>query len=312
MQRSDEAIRRDVMRRVRSNPRLRNDDLSVAVEDRMVTVAGTVDTIREQREVMAAARRVRGVRDVSLDLSVTSVENAPVDLAEQVQARLESAGITDIEVNAAEGRVNLVGDIADPTQRQRAVRLTEDVPGVLDVMDNLDSNIPEDDEVGSRRRGLAGQDPYVDGIGAFDQLTREMSTPGRLSGAVGGNNFGAPAASRDDIRDVLNTDVPGGVDVKEDPRQNDPKASPSALDAPAARTSTADGASAASTALIGDVETELADNPRLRDYDITVQASGPGRVILSGSVTSWVEWAMARRAAFEAGADDVEMTITVQ
>ena len=63
--------------------------------------------------------------------------------------------------------------------------------------------------------------------------------------------------------------------------------------------------------LVEKVKAALADNRYLNDAEVDVEANVAGEVILTGAVSNYIEYAAVRRAAFEAGATDIEMHVTV-
>ena len=59
------------------------------------------------------------------------------------------------------------------------------------------------------------------------------------------------------------------------------------------------------------VKKALAASPYLTSSEVAVEASTAGTVQLTGAVNSYVEWAAARKAAYEAGAKEVRMNVRV-
>src|ERR1700694_4207515 len=66
--RSDDAIRQDVMFELEWEPALAHSDIAVAVKDGVVTLAGSVPNLWTKIEAERAAKRVYGVRAVANDI----------------------------------------------------------------------------------------------------------------------------------------------------------------------------------------------------------------------------------------------------
>ena len=64
--------------------------------------------------------------------------------------------------------------------------------------------------------------------------------------------------------------------------------------------------------LVAAVERALDNDPYIEPGQISVQSEKDNAVILAGAVTNYIEWARARRIAFNAGAVDVDMRVEVE
>lgn len=141
--RTDMELQKDVVAELKWEPRLREDEIGVAVRDGVVTLTGFVPDYAQRRIAARAAERVLGVKAVAQELVVKVPEvnrRSDTDLAHQVVNGLA----WDIEVpnqkikaKVEDGWVTLEGEVEWQFQRnaaERAVRYLTGVKGVTNLV----------------------------------------------------------------------------------------------------------------------------------------------------------------------------------
>lgn len=118
-------IERDVKDELAMEPTVRASAIGVAVKDGVATLTGVVDGDSERWLIEAAARRIAGVKSLSVHLStfVPSIVPADEDIAldcERVLDGLTPRGDYAIRVMVSHGRVTMVGDVVEGYERRIA------------------------------------------------------------------------------------------------------------------------------------------------------------------------------------------------
>ncbi len=140
---TDEDIQRDVLEELKWDPRVRPNEIGVAVKDGIVTLTGWVDSYLKKIAAEEDAHRVPGVKAVVNDIEVrlpSSAERTDADLAKAVLNALKwDAGIpTDkIDVTVDHGWVTLKGEVDYYFQKRDAERAVERISGVRGVTNLL-------------------------------------------------------------------------------------------------------------------------------------------------------------------------------
>src|SRR5947209_11809729 len=141
--RTDEDIQRDVLEELKWDPRVRPNEIGVAVKDGIVTLTGWVDSYLKKIAAEENAHRVPGVKAVVNDIEVRlpgSAERTDPDLAKAVLDALKwDAGIpTDkIDVTVSHGWVTLKGEVDYYFQKRDAERVVSRLSGVRGVTNLL-------------------------------------------------------------------------------------------------------------------------------------------------------------------------------
>ena len=201
-------------------------------------------------------------------------------LTNGVSALTEKEIRTALENNSPGGIEFAKDGTARPADRESAVAGTTEAGIATD-------GVRADDRNGaSTNDGRKGVDRA-----AADSVKRAASRDGAT--ANGDEPTSVPKEVMDDVGpfddvDVDDTEV-GTAGAKVGEKGNDP----------------------AGQALRNKVSEALKSSPYLTGNDVSVEAVTAGRVVLGGAVTSYVEWAAARRAAYDAGAREVEMRVRV-
>jgi osmotically-inducible protein OsmY len=144
---SDDAVRRDVIRQLEWEPALSHYDVGVAVNGGVVTLTGMVPSLWAKIEAERAAKRVFGVRAVANDigLNLTSKRTDP-EIARDVVQKLENHILIPsdkIKVTVRDGWVMLEGEVRWQFQRklaESAVRGTDGVVGISNTI-TIKSNV---------------------------------------------------------------------------------------------------------------------------------------------------------------------------
>lgn len=146
---SDAELRDEVADNLEWDTRVDEEDIVVLVDDRKVTLTGTVDSYTEKQHAEADAWTVPGVRSVENELTVVG-EIADTDDG-YVKAAVEDALATDaniedegIEVKVEAGLVTLEGTVPTLWQKTRAEQTASDVVGVVGIENKL-AAVPTED-----------------------------------------------------------------------------------------------------------------------------------------------------------------------
>jgi hyperosmotically inducible periplasmic protein len=124
--------------------RLEFRNLTVAVDDRVALLQGSVETYREKMDAERLARKhhgIEGVRDFIAVQPVVPVSDQ--ELRETIANRLRydriGYGITfnNFEVAVKDGVVTIAGEARSYPDKASALSIVEDTPGVRDVKDEI-------------------------------------------------------------------------------------------------------------------------------------------------------------------------------
>ena len=138
---TDMDIRDDVLRELAWDSRIAEKQIGVQVEDGVVTLGGTVDSLATRNAAAEAAHQVACVKDVANELQVqTPAHLTDTEIARAVRHALEwDALVPDREVRStvADGVVSLEGIVATPLQREEAASIVARLNGVKQVENRL-------------------------------------------------------------------------------------------------------------------------------------------------------------------------------
>lgn len=144
----DLRIQAAVLEAFNRSPDVGGKSIDVKVQDRIVTLSGTVDTPTQRNGAEQAARAVDGVAGVTNNLNVTNTQvpaeppasATPVDqnaeLAKRVKFELYDTGAFEtatMTVTASDGAVTLSGTVRSRAEQLLAERVAQGVPGVKKV-----------------------------------------------------------------------------------------------------------------------------------------------------------------------------------
>jgi osmotically-inducible protein OsmY len=138
---TDNDLRRDVAAELCWDPQVDSAAIAVSAASGMVTLRGTVASLRHKRAAGGAAARVRGVTRVVNELRVQipdrdrrDDEDLCGDVLETLM--LEASVPMTVDARARNGLVTLTGTVQWHYQREAAESRTASVPGVIGI-DNV-------------------------------------------------------------------------------------------------------------------------------------------------------------------------------
>jgi osmotically-inducible protein OsmY len=137
--RTDELIQRDVLAELKWEPRVRPNEIGVAVKDGVVTLTGWVDSYTKKWAAEEAAHRVRGVKAVANDIEVRlsgDAERTDADIAAAAVRALEWHAVVpsdQLDITVSKGWVTLKGEVEWQFQRAEAERVVRNLMGVKAV-----------------------------------------------------------------------------------------------------------------------------------------------------------------------------------
>ncbi len=124
------------------DPKVDSDAIAVSAEEGVVTLRGTVGSLRQKREAKSDAERVHGVKHVKNELDVQIMNDerrANADLRGDVlhALTLNTLVPATVEADVADGFVTLTGTANWQYQREEAEFVASNVPGVISVTDEV-------------------------------------------------------------------------------------------------------------------------------------------------------------------------------
>jgi osmotically-inducible protein OsmY len=151
VKRSDSEIANDMEQRFKSNPLLKDKEIEVSVSDGEVQLAGTVNSISEQKEAKLLAGEVMGVVSVINDLQINyPSERTDKEIAEDVRSSLQRdvylTGMP-IEVSVNNGIVTLSGKVSSLYLKVRAANDANWIWNVQGMQNNIEVKWWEEQDV---------------------------------------------------------------------------------------------------------------------------------------------------------------------
>lgn len=113
---SDEILKKDVDRVIQGRY---NSTIVTSVKDRVVTLAGTVESLQERTSVENDVKTVKDVKAVVNNITVVEKEvisqepviNPDDTLKSTIELKLQTEGFKDVKVEVSNGEVTLSGDL---------------------------------------------------------------------------------------------------------------------------------------------------------------------------------------------------------
>jgi osmotically-inducible protein OsmY len=154
-------LQRAVKRRLDADPMLGSSEIRVEADGSTIKLTGVVSSLLAMRRAQSVAEQVTGVARVQNELTRQPAENAPEAVPDDqiLLAIREVLGKDDrslerpIDVKVLDGVVTLQGDVRSYARRRFYRFLIERVPGVRQVMNQLEV-VAADPEEGEQRPSL--------------------------------------------------------------------------------------------------------------------------------------------------------------
>ncbi|HEV2919947.1 MAG TPA: BON domain-containing protein [Actinomycetota bacterium] len=130
------------------DPRVDSAAIAVSASDGEVTLRGTLGSFRQKREAQKAAERVYGVTSVRNELDVRILDKHGRQDADLRGAMLQAMALDglipkSVDAKADSGLVTLTGTAAWQYQREEAEFVAGNVPGVVDVDNQITLTSPQ-------------------------------------------------------------------------------------------------------------------------------------------------------------------------
>lgn len=163
----DSSITTWVHEGMRRDPLVRASEISVSTENGIVTLSGGVDSLAARNRADLEAKKIRGVRAVINEISVTPSFRSDVDIASNVRRRILNDAVIEsdgIQVTSLNGKVTLRGDVATWSEAEQAALLASEVRGVKKVENEI---LPKytthrsDQEIKNDAMASLGRDVYL-------------------------------------------------------------------------------------------------------------------------------------------------------
>lgn len=165
---ANQAVRTVILDRLQRHGLLKNNDITVAVKDTVVTIGGTVATLHQKRQAEREAKEVADSYGLVDNLSVKSIKISDHDLYARVVKQLQNNvfySIFDwVSLDVNNGRVTLAGWVDEPWHKPQFEHEVERVPGVTSI-DNrikIESGSQFDDDIRYKAAKLIYDDPFYD------------------------------------------------------------------------------------------------------------------------------------------------------
>jgi len=139
---SNNELQRSVTEELTWDPKVDGNAIAVSTDEGVVTLRGTVGSLREKLEAKKDAERVYGVKHVRNELSVEILNDEKRNTADLRGDILHALTLNTlvpatIDANVDDGFVTLTGTANWQYQREEAESVASNVPGVVSVTDEV-------------------------------------------------------------------------------------------------------------------------------------------------------------------------------
>jgi osmotically-inducible protein OsmY len=144
---TDAQLESDILAELQWDPAIDAKDLTVIVDDGVVTLTGHVSSHAEKHAAERAVQRVHGVKALAVETRVqlpNPFARTDTDIARTAQCALEwnvLVSATHIQLIVDSGWITLCGEVKHNYQRKAAERVVGDLTGVIGVT-NLINVVP--------------------------------------------------------------------------------------------------------------------------------------------------------------------------
>ncbi|MEK6288458.1 MAG: BON domain-containing protein [Acidobacteriota bacterium] len=141
---SDSQIQQDVLRELKWDTRVEENEIGVAVEHGVVALTGALSTYAKKLAAQDAAHRVFGVLDVANDIQVRipgRLSRSDTEIAQALRSALEwDVWVPEYRIKStvSNGWVTLEGDVALLRERNDAERAIRRLTGVRGVTNKIE------------------------------------------------------------------------------------------------------------------------------------------------------------------------------
>jgi hypothetical protein len=147
------------------------------IQNGVVTIIGVVPTIELKRVVEDCVHRVPGVVRVENRIEVGSTQAGGGDSDEALLTRVRETVLSQIQVNGIDfqchgGVITVIGVVPQPEVKQRLVTLVRQVPGVVNVTDQVTVN--------AEAKGQAESGRFESEERRSGQVQTEQGQPGQV------------------------------------------------------------------------------------------------------------------------------------
>lgn len=279
---TDSTIAFWVVEALREDPRVRFSNIKVASEHGVVRLTGSVFSLAESQYARLIALKIQGVRKVSNQLMVESLDRSDADIVADVRRRIlqsSSVRLRGLKITGDAGQVVVAGTVNSLPQREEATLLASEVRGVRGVRNEMEISFPNhrpDAEVAKDIEAAMKRDVYLNTLPINIAVDDGVAT---LEGTVG-NAYQRERATQEArrVENVIAVDNRLEVDWLRERGVRDEMPRPSDEELKIA------------------VRAELAQDLRIDAADISVAAI-EGHVSLRGSVGSFYEKQLATQSA---------------
>jgi osmotically-inducible protein OsmY len=144
---SNDELRINVEDELLWEPKVDNQAIAVSTDDGVVTLRGTVGSLRERREATNAAKRVYGVKQLHNELQVRLLNDNRRDDADLRGAVLQALMLdalvpSTVDATVRDGLVTLTGSAAYQFERAEAEFVAANILGVAWIDDDITLTTP--------------------------------------------------------------------------------------------------------------------------------------------------------------------------
>jgi osmotically-inducible protein OsmY len=147
---SNQELQRQVSDELVWDPKVDSGAIAVSADDGVVTLRGTVASLRQKREAKQDAERIYGVKSVKNELDVQIMSDERRDDADLRGAVLQAFALNSlvppsVDAKADNGLIRLTGQANWQYQRDEAEFVASNIVGTLDVVDEIELEYPTPD-----------------------------------------------------------------------------------------------------------------------------------------------------------------------
>lgn len=128
-----------------------DSDISVRVDQGVVTLTGTVETLAEKRQAEKLAMKADDVRRVVNGLELQDISRSSAEIAREISRAIDDYVLYTVfdwvEGEVQEGRVMLEGWVTEPWKKEDLAQRIEQIPGVRSIENSIEVLSPVNDDL---------------------------------------------------------------------------------------------------------------------------------------------------------------------